>query len=239
MFAWTLWLIQVENACPIQRWHPTSSWQHHGKQYQVGPTRIHILTLDSVPLSPNLFWLVHCAFCQNHSNAWSTVIKLSDSVMLFDNDIVTQETVLWNMMLILHRMTADCKRSVTPMKFLWEINKELWKVPWPPPPSNISTRETSFIAISNLTTSSWALESMAIISMSSIVPWPETHFHIPYWENKNLTGTARYTSSYIKSVRLGSICHILTWGVGAFFGLTCFDWYTVHFWLRFTFWVGS
>jgi len=99
------------------------------------------------------------------------------------------------------------KRSVTHMRFFWEINKELWQLPWPPTPSNISTR-TSFIAISNLTTSSWALESVEIRSMSLIVQWLQDPFSHPLPREQESHQTA-----YIKSVRLRSICHILTWGL--------------------------
>ena len=101
-----------------------------------------------------------------------------------------------------------------------------WQKIWPPTPSNISTR-TSFIAISNLTTSSWALESVEIRSMSSIVPWPQDPFShtLPREQESHRNcalhlyqiGTTRIHTSHSDS------------GVGASFRPTCFDWYSVHF----------
>ena len=99
--------------------------------YQIGPTRIHILSRELVLpfaqpvltgtlcISPGPLRRIHCIQSKNYQ-----IVRLGHSVFQWHCD---SGDGIWNMTWILLYMTTDDKRSATPMGYLWE--NEVFAVP--------------------------------------------------------------------------------------------------------------
>jgi len=105
--------------------------------YQIGPTRISILSrelvlpfaqpvlMGTLCISPGPLRQIHCIQSKSYQ-----IVRLRHSVLQQHCD---SGDGIWNMTWILHCMMTDDKRSVTPMGSLWENNKGLWQDPFSHP----------------------------------------------------------------------------------------------------------
>ena len=172
-------------------------------------TQIHILSRELVLpfaqpvltgtlcISPGPLRRIHCIQSKSYQ-----IVRLGHSVFQRHCD---SGDGIWNMTWILHCMTTDDNRSVTPMGFLWENNKGLLQDPF----SHPLLREQESHRNCAL-----HLKSVRLRSIFQILTWEVGAFFRPVLID---TLCISDSDSHFES------------GVGAFFRPTCFDWYTVHF----------